>query len=280
MISTGAIGTAFAGLATGGTNVTNIAETMGVTPEMQVAAWAGFTAIVSQFKAVFDALAVKVLTPEMVAAILSVIDALANELGKPEVAKAIQEIIFAVLDLALAFIPLIPLIADVVSWLGETGLLKYLLLIIVAAEILLPTLAYVQFVFYAIEGVVGALSAAAGILGIGLGFLVVAIAAVLILVDFLIHLYDNMSNGMFFLTAIFVAFIQTLTDVATIIISIINSISKIIGIGEVLKNPSSDNERTTSKTTINNITFAKNVNTGDKAQVAKTASQISNSTMG
>ena len=285
MISTGAIGTAFAGIATGGANTTDIAGSMGVTSDMQTAAWAGFTAIVSQFKAVFDALAVKVLTPEMVAAILSVIDALAVTLAKPEVVKALQEIIKAILEIALAIISVLPLIADLVVWLGETGLLKMMLLLIVAAEILLPALAYIQFAFYAVQGIIGAVSAIAMVLGISFGWVLVIIGAVLVVIDFFIHLIENLSNGMSLMDAVTNALGQTVADVVNIFIGIINGLGSMIPGFQKWDTWSTSTgwepaEQTTAKTTVNNITFAKSVNVGDRAAVQKVATQAGNATMG
>lgn len=279
-IAGGAIGTAFAGIATGGANTTNIAETMGVTPEMATAAWAGFTAIINQFKAVIDSLMVKVLSPEMVGAILAVIDALAGELGKPEVTKAVQELVKAVLDLALAVIPLIPVIASVINWLGDTGLLGLFISIIFAAQILLPLLAYFQFIFQAILMLVNVLA----FLGIGLATFFFWVGVILIAIDFLIHLFENLSNGMDPLDAVLTALGQTVADVVNIIIGAINPILGFLGMAKIEKwSTSSGHEPATTtqaKTVVNNITFAKSVNTGDKKAAATMGTQVANATYG
>lgn len=284
MISTGAIGTAFAGIATGGANTTDIAGTMGVTTEMQTAAWAGFTAIVSQFKSVFDALAVKVLTPEMVAAILSVIDALAITLADPAVAKAIQEIVKAVLEIALALIPLIPVIADLVTWLGETGLLKVLLLIIVAAEILLPTLAYIQFAFTSLMTLGELLYGIMVITGISFGWLLVAIGAVAFVIVFLVNVFTNLANGMSLMDAVTNAFGQTIATFINLLIGLINPILGFLGQKKIDTWSTSTNaesaQMTTAKTTVNNITFANAVDLSNRKTATKTALQVSNATMG
>lgn len=284
MISTGALGTTFAGMATGGANTTDIAATMGVTPEMQTAAWAGFTAIVSQITAVFNSLAVKVLSPEMVAAILSVVDALAVELAKPDTVKAIQQIVKAVLDIALAVIPLIGPVGVLIDKLGETGLLKLFIGIILAAEILLPTLAYVQFIFYAIEGVIAAVSAVAVILGISFGAVLLIVGLVVAIIDFFIHLMENLSDGMDIGAAILTAFGQTFADVMNTIISVINFFSNLLGAGSILSlwstSNGKDEARTKAQTNITNITFAKNVDTKNRKEVSKVANQAAAATMG
>jgi len=285
MISTGAIGSAFAGIATGGANTTDIAGTMGVTPEMQTAAWAGFTAIVSQFKAVFDALAVKVLTPEMVAAILSVIDALAVTLAKPDVVKAIQMLIAAILEIALSIITLIPVIAVLIEKLAETGLLKFFLLIIVAAEILLPLLAYIQFAFTAVGTVFNVISAIAIALGISISWVIIIIAAVLIVIDFLIHLFENLANGMDIVSAVTNALGQTLADIANVIISIINGISNLFGAGSVLElwkttTGSESEQYSKASTQITNINFNKNVGVKSTKEVEDAVGKANASKMG
>lgn len=283
MISTGALGTAFAGMATGGTG-TDIAGTMGVTTEMQTAAWAGFTAIVSQITAAFNALAVKVLSPEMVAAILAVIDALAVELAKPETVKAIQEIVKAVLDIALAVIPLIGPVATIIDKLGETGLLGLFILIIAAAEILLPTLAYIQFVFYAIEGVAALVSAAILITGLSFSWILIIVGAVIVIIDFFIHTMENLSDGMSIGDAILTAFGQTFADVMNVIISVINFFSNLLGAGSILSlwstSNGTDKAQERAQTTVNNITFSKNVSTNSKKDASKLAAQTAAATMG
>jgi len=284
MISTGAMGTAFAGIATGGTNTTNIAATMGVTPEMQTAAWAGFTAIVSQFKAVFDALAVKVLTPEMVVAILAVIDALAITLARPEVAKSIQEIVKAVIEIALAIIPLLPIIADLIVWLGETGLLKLLLLIIVAAEILLPSLAYIQFAFTALMTVGELLGAILGLGIISFGWLLVVIGAVIFLVVFLANVFTNLSNGMSIMDSVTNAFGQTIAQFINLLIGLINPVLSFLGQKKIESwstlSGSEASQINKANSVVNNITFANAVDLSSKKTVTKTATQIANSSMG
>lgn len=272
MISTGAIGTAFAGIATGGEG-TNIAQSMGVTTDMQVAAWAGFTAIVSQFKAVFDALAVKVLTPEMVAAILAVIDAIAITLADPGVVKALQEIIKAVLEIVLAFLPLIPVIADVVAWLGETGLLKFLLLIIVAAEILLPTLAYLQFIFTAVMTAVTFLTGAATLLSVPLWAIITVIGVIVFAVMFLMNVLTNLQNGMDLASAITNAFGQTIAQFVNILIGAYNTVASIVPFLPKAQmwatTTGAETETyTRAQTTVNNITFARSVGVQDKTQIA------------
>jgi len=284
MISTGAVGSAFAGIATGGTNTTNIAETMGVTPEQMTAAWAGFTAIVSQFQTVINAFAVKVLTPEIVAAILAVIDALANTLAKPEVAKAVQELIKAILEIALAIIPLLPVIADFIVVLGESGLLKLLLLIIVAAEILLPALAYIQFAFTAVGVVVDIVSAVAIALGISVGWVIVVIGLVIVVIDFLIHVFENLANGMDLGSAIFTALGQTFNDFVNLIIGAINGLYNLIGWDklDLLKTNSGSEPAgyTKAQTTINNINFNKNVNTKTSKEVQEAVAKGTAAAMG
>ena len=285
MISTGAIGSAFAGIATGGANTTDIAATMGVTPEMQTAAWAGFTAIISQFKAVFDALAVKVLTPEMVAAILAVIDALAVTLAKPDVVKAIQMLIAAILDIALSIIPLIPVIAVLIEKLAETGLLKFFLLIIIAAEILLPLLAYIQFAFSAVGVVWNVLSAVAIAFCVSVGWVILVVGVVLIIIDFLIHLFENLANGMDIVSAVTNALGQTLADVANVIISIINGITNLFGAGSVLelwstKTGSEPEQYSKASTQITNINFNKNVSVKSSKEVEDAVKRGSDARMG
>jgi hypothetical protein len=284
MIAGGAIGTAFAGIATGGANTTDIAGVMGVTTEMSTAAWAGFTAIVNQFKAVFDALAVKVLSPDMVAAILSVIDAIASQLANPEVSKAIQEIIIAILNLALAVLPLIPLIAEVINWLGDTGLLGLFIGIIFAAQILLPTLAYLQFIFQGLLIVGEAVALVMAMFSIPLWAVVAAVAAVIIIIDFLIHVFENLAAGMNPLDAVLTAVGQTIKDVINIIIGALNPILGFLGMSKIATMDTSNGretaQQTTARTTVNNFNFNKSVNTADKRVATQMASQVGQASMG
>lgn len=285
MISTGAVGSAFAGIATGGANTTDIASTMGVSTEQMTAAWAGFTAITSQFQTVISSFAAKVLSPEIVAAILAVIDALAVTLAKPDVVKAVQMLIQAILDIALSIIPLIPVIAVLIEKLAETGLLKFFLLIIVAAEILLPLLAYIQFAFTAVGTVFNVISAIAFALGISIGWVILIIAVVLVAIDFLIHLFTNLANGMDIVSAVTNALGQTLADIANVIISIINGISNLFGAGSVLElwktsTSSESPEFSKASTQITNINFNKNVNTKTSKEVQDAVKQSNASGMG
>lgn len=280
MIAGGAMGTAMGGLATGGEYTTNIAEVMGVSTEDMVAAWAGVTAIVSQFAAVVNGFMVKVLTPEMVAAILSVLDALAEQLARPEVVQAVQEIIIAVLQLGLQVIDLLPVIADLINWLGETGLLKTLLMIIFAAEVLLPTLAYLQFLFQAIL-LVGEI---ATVLGISLGTLFIWVGIILVAFDFLIHLFENLANGMDPLDAVLTAIGQTFADLMNVIIGALNPILGFFGMGKITPWSTASGTETaaTTKATnvVNNFNFNKNVNTADKAAATRIASEMGNNSYG
>lgn len=256
LISGGVLGSVFSGMAGGSGK--NMADVMGVTSEDQTKAWAGFMAITTQFTSLMNALAVKILTPEMVKAILDVIDALAEQLAKPEVAKAIQEIIYAVLDLALQLIPLLPLLASFIILLGESGLLKVLIMIILAAEILLPALAYIQFIFTFIAVAVELVSAAAVLFGISFGWVLILIGAVIVVVMFLINVWNNLNNGMDLGTAIITALGQTLTSVWNVIVGIINAASNFLGQGNIIQPIQSGNSnqaanKTTTVVINNNI---------------------------
>jgi hypothetical protein len=278
VISGGAVGSAFAQLT--GNQGTDIAATMGVTPEQTIAAWAGVTAIAAQFKAIIDTLAVKIMSPEMVAAILTVVDALAVQLGKPEVAAAIQEIVFAVLDIALTVIPLLPILASFIVFLGDTGLLKVLVAIIFAAQILLPTLAYVEFIMTAISTVGVILAAVFGVVSVSLSTVIIVVVAVAFVLDVIIRTFQNLANGMNPLDAIVKAFVDSLGDVWNIIRTIINGVTGILGFGNIIGGGSEREPYAQVKTVTINNNYNKNVGAADRKTAQSYASQINNVQMG
>lgn len=280
MISLSAIGGAFETLATGEKG-TNIMESMGVTPEMATAAWAGFTAIVSQITSVFNALAIKVLSPEMVAAILAVIEVFATELAKPQTVIAIQDIIYAVLDLTLKLIPLIPLIAYFVTLLSDSGLLGIMLLIVGVAIVLLPVLAYLGFIMQFLGPVCMFLAAALEwiapvVIALGGGILpvILIIMALIVVIDFFFNVFMNLANGMDAGSAITAALGQTFKDIWNFFADLINSASRFLGQGNVVGRMEYDRgPGSTQGTNITTITNNYNKNVGVREAAALAAEQ-------
>ena len=277
LISTGSIGSVFSQMAGG--KGTDIAATMGVTPEMQTQAWAGFTAIVSQIMAIFNSLAVKVLSPDMVAAILTIIDALAVQLAKPEVTKAIQELVYAILDVMAAVIPLLPLLADFVVFLGESGLLKVFVALIIAAEVLLPTLAFVEFAMSAIAVISPILYGAVALVGGSFAVLAGVFVGIILIVDFLWHLFVNLQNGMDPLRAILSALGQTAEDVWNIISGVVKAVTGLFGLNIGSSETGAGRYAETKTVTINN-NFNKNVGNADVKSAQRIADQMNATQLG
>ncbi len=121
----------------------DVLSNLGIDYKTFVDGWKSMTSILGIVNTMIEGIVAKALTPDIVKAITDVLSALSTELGKPEVTKALQEIVLALVDLAKAVIPLIVPLATIITYLGETGLLKVILAIILAASILLPFLSLV-----------------------------------------------------------------------------------------------------------------------------------------
>lgn len=232
MISAGALSTAYASAATGGTGG-DILGTMGVNPADIVKAWLGFQAITNTITTLTNGLATKVLTPAAVSAILSVIDKIASELAKPEVVKAIQDIILAVLQAILQMVPLLPSLAAIVVLLSDAGLLGVLVGLVLIAPYLLSFMALLGFGFQAIiliaPSLLTLLAGVEAILGgtllATLGAIILVVGGVLIIFDFLINLFEEIGEHGFTLEAVFQALGNTLADVINFIISAIKTLT-------------------------------------------------------
>jgi len=180
-IKAAALGKAFTGIDTMGL--------LGINYKTFVEGWKSMTGILSVVQTLVQGIIAKALTPEITKSIIEVLTALATELGKKEVVKAIQDLIKAFLELIAAIIPVIPKLAEFISFLGETGLLKYLLAIILAAGILLPWLSLIGGAFTLLSSILTGISSIAAILapllgvtGAGLGAVLAAIAVIVVIV--------------------------------------------------------------------------------------------------
>lgn len=158
--------------------------------------WKAITGILSLVQSLMVGIISKALTPDIVKAITSVIAALAAELGKPEVVKALQQLVLALIDLVKSVIPIIVPLSNLVVLLGESGLLKVILGVILSASILLPLFSLIGGAFTVFSSiltfatpviallttVVGYLATALGLTGAGLGAVIAAIGIVVLLV--------------------------------------------------------------------------------------------------
>jgi hypothetical protein len=255
--SSAALATAYSAAATGGTGG-NILGSMGVTPEDLVRGWLGIQAITNSISTLMNGLAAKILTPQMVSAILTVIDAIANELAKPAVVTAIQDIILAVLQTVLQMIPLLPALAAIITFLSNQGLLGALIAIILIAPYLLSLMSLIGWGFQALILIIPMLTpligALAAILGGGLlatvGAVLIVIGAFILILDFVKNLFIAFGQTGFSLQTIWTALQMTLGDVINFIAGIIRTLT--LGAVDLTGGSSGSTPHTQSVATTNN----------------------------
>jgi hypothetical protein len=112
---------------------------------------------------------------------------------------------------------------------------------------------------------------------------IVIIGVVLIIIDFFIHLLENLGNGMDIVSAITTALGQTFADVANVIIGIINAFAGFLGYHITPLSTASGFEtaqQTKAVNVVNNINFNKNVSVGDGKTVQKIIDDATATSMG
>ena len=262
-----ALGKAFGGV--------DILGGMGVDPSQLVEGWKNITGIMGMMQTAMTGIAAVALSPEVMTAIQSMFTELAKALSDGKVAKALGDIIIAFTDMIKVIIPALPILADLISALGDAGLLKWILLLVFGAKFLLAALSLVGFVMTTITTVAGAVTAILEFFSIGLGTLLIVVGAVLVVVDFLINLWENFQLTGWSVATLVNALSDTFKDIANVIIGIINTLGGWAGvhIGE-LETTSGNASRNSLVT--NNYNFNGNYDdpsaTIDKTRKAKATS--------
>jgi len=226
-----ALGKAFGGV--------DVAGAMGVDPTQLVQGWKNITGIMGMMATAMSALAAAALTPEVMTAIQTMFIELGKALSDGKVAKALGDIIIAFTKMVTdCILPMLPYLADFISYLGDTGLLKWIIALVLGAQYLLAALSLVGFAGQAVAAVVatitwamtltvGAITAAIA----SFAWLVVIIGAVLFVADLLINLFENFQITGLSVATLWNALIDTFKDFYNVLLPIINLVGGFIGHG-------------------------------------------------
>lgn len=237
-----ALGKAFGGV--------DVLGGMGVDPSQLVEGWKNITGIMGMISTLMTGIAAVALSPEVMTAIQSMFSELSKSLSDGKVAKALGDIIIAFTDMVKVVTPALPILADLISALGDAGLLKWILLLVFGSKYLLAILSLVGFALNFVTETIAAVTFIADIFGVTLGTLGLAVAAVLIVVDFLINLWENFQLTGWSLVTLGNALMDTLKDIANVIIGIINTIGGWAGVHigelETVSGNASRNTQTTN----------------------------------
>jgi hypothetical protein len=226
-----ALGKAFGGV--------DVAATMGVDPATLVQGWKNITGIMGMMASAMAALAAAALTPEVMKAIQEMFTALGVALSDGKVAKALGDIIIAFTQMVTdCILPMLPYLADLISALGDAGVLKYIILLVLGAQYLLAGLSMLGFAMQAITLIVGVLSPVITILGslmaaagVSIGFVVSAVVLVLFVFDLLINIFENFQQTGWSLSTLWNALYDTFADFYNVLLPIINLVGGLIGYG-------------------------------------------------
>jgi hypothetical protein len=216
----------------------------GTSNEAIVTAWKNFEGIMGLVSTTLSIITANMLTPEVMAAIGNLFEKLAPVL--PDLGEALGDVVIAAADFLVALIPLIPVVTKLIDifapWLGV------LVPIILILGMLLPLLSAIGYVFAAIELVAPVLAAVLG----GVSLAGVALVAVIILVaDFIWHLWQNIAEGQDVITAFVNAFWQVVDDIWKALSWLLSPLLRLAGMGE----PESPATRSSSASTTNNTTI-------------------------
>jgi hypothetical protein len=222
-----ALGKAFGGV--------DVAAAMGVDPAALVQGWKNITGIMGMMQTAMAALAAAALTPEVMTAIQSMFLALGVALSDGKVAKALGDIIIAFTQMVTdCILPMLPYLAGLISALGDAGLLKYIILLVLGAQYLLAGLSMLGFAMQGITLITTAVTAAMAAGAVACALWVLAIAGVMVIIDFFINLLANFQQTGWSVTTIINTLIDTFRDLFNTISSIINGISGLLGMGNVV----------------------------------------------
>lgn len=115
--------------------------------------WQNVLGVVGSYKTIIVHLAADVFDDSTTSALMDVGIELATLFQNPDIVKGIQSIITAVIGLLPGFVEIIPVIANVITAMAESGLLGTMLKLMVVALIMMPVLSSIAAVFQLVGGV-------------------------------------------------------------------------------------------------------------------------------
>jgi len=247
-----AMGKAFGGV--------DVAGAMGIGGGDLVQGWKNITGILGMVQTAMAALAATALTPEVMTAIQIMFIELGKALADGKVAKALGDIIIAFTQFVVSVLPVIPIIADLISILGDTGLLPVIIGLIMSAQYLLAGLSLLGFVLQGITSIIASVAAIAASWGVtvvaAFGLIVGAIVLVLIAIDFLINVWENFAATGDIVGSIVNGLTDTFWDLYNILLPFLNFIGGFIGMDKRAAATTHSGEYASSqKSVVNNYNF-------------------------
>jgi len=225
-----ALGKAFGGV--------DILGNMGVDPATMVQGWKNITGIMGMMQTTMTGIAAVALSPEVMTAIQEMFTSLSTSLSDGKVAKAIGDIIIAFTDLVILMVEsgFLSAVADLVSALGDSGLLMWIIALVLGAKYLLAALSLLGFAMQGITLALSVLSPLWTILtsilaatGVSFGFLLGVIALVLIAIDFVINFFENLAATGDILGSVVAALWDTFADLYNVLLPLMNLIGGFLG---------------------------------------------------
>ena len=225
----------------------DVAKESGTNPEQFVQGWKDLQGIMGMVQTTITVIAANMLTPDVMTAITKFFTDLAPVL--PDIGKTLGDVVkncVQFLDSLVKFIPIIDKIVDIFSpWLG---------VLLPLAVVLGSLLTFFAAIGYVMAGLSIVLPILAPVLAAVSGTVVAVIAGIILLADFIWHLWENLSAGEEPLKAIADAFLQTLTDIYNALMWVISPLTNLLGITGS-SSSSSSTSPPVSSTNVNNYIF-------------------------
>lgn len=212
--------------------------------------------------------------PDTIKQITSAIQLLSEKLSDPKLITAISSIVISVADMLPSLADVVPYLAEFVKWLGDSGLLPVIVLLIAACQILMPILAAIQGALMGLEiasaayyVVLGLLATAAAAIGVSVGTLIAIFAALILIFDVVYNaVYHFLETGDV-VGSIIYGLTTALQDLWGVISPIIDLIGGILGF---------DNASSGIASTVTNFIFNGNVSSDDSDKIARAVKDKTN----
>lgn len=238
-----ALGKAFGGV--------DLKGAMGVDSSALVQGWKNITGIFSNIQALMALFATMTLNEEVMTQLNAFFVELGKALADPKVVEAMQQIVLAAIDFGKSLIPVLPVLAEAIILLGETGLLKVLVGFVLIAGTLLSAMSLLQWGFqgflavatllapYLTATVIPAITAVSNafmaFVGGSLATAALVIAGVLIIVDAFVRVLQELYTSGISVTSVVNGLIKAFNDVYNVVVTIMNGISSVLGMGNMFQ---------------------------------------------
>lgn len=229
----------------------DLVKAMNIDPSALVQGWKNITGIFGNIQGLMAIFATLTLNEDVMKQLNSFFVELGKALADPKVVEAMQQIVLAAIDFGKEVIKILPTLAQLILILGDTGLLKVLVGVVLIAGTLLSVMSLVQWGFQAILGIVTVLApyltatvipaittltnAFMALVGGSIATAALVIAGVLIIVDAFVKVLQELYTNGISVTSVVNGLIKAFNDVYNVVVIIMNAISNLLGAGSMFK---------------------------------------------